>query len=73
MPPEKFQATFGLSWGKALADGVVYNAIDACKVLDVDSDGLGEFCIYSSATFSFSFVDELFQISQTNFGGRARK
>lgn len=40
VPADKFEAFFGISWEKALADGSVYNAIDACKVLDVDATGL---------------------------------
>jgi len=40
VPPEKFLDTFGLTWEQALADKSVYNAIDACKVLGVDADGL---------------------------------
>jgi hypothetical protein len=40
VPPAKFLEAFGLTYEQALADGSVYNAIDACKVLDVDADGL---------------------------------
>lgn len=40
MPEDKFEAGFGLSYKKALADGVVYNAIDGCKLLGVDAAGL---------------------------------
>ena len=41
VPEGKFDAEFGAgSWKKALADGVVYNALDACKVLGVDASGL---------------------------------
>mmetsp|Transcript_18753 Transcript_18753/g.29798 ORF Transcript_18753/g.29798 Transcript_18753/m.29798 type:complete len:380 (-) Transcript_18753:209-1348(-) len=39
-PPAKktaeFAKMFGMSWEKALADGLVYNAADACKELGVD-------------------------------------
>jgi hypothetical protein len=38
-PPEKgqaeFEKKFGLGWKKALADGVVYNAVDGCKRLGI--------------------------------------
>lgn len=40
VPADKFEASFGLAWAQALADGKVYNAIDACKVLNVDAQGL---------------------------------
>lgn len=40
VPAAKFEEAFGLSWQKALADGVVFNALDACKVLGVDAQGL---------------------------------
>ena len=40
VPADKFEKEFGLSWKQALADGVVYNALDACKVLGVDAMGL---------------------------------
>ena len=41
VPEDKFDAEFGAgSWKKALAEGVVYNALDACKVLGVDARGL---------------------------------
>jgi len=40
VPVEKFKQKFGLSWDDALAQGVVYNAKDACDVLGVDADGL---------------------------------
>ena len=29
VPAAKFEEAFGLSWKKALSDGVVYNALDA--------------------------------------------
>lgn len=40
VPPEKFESAFGVPWAKALAQGNVYNALDACKVLGVEADGL---------------------------------
>lgn len=40
VPAEKFEAAFGLPWKKALADGLVYNALDACDALGVDAAGL---------------------------------
>ena len=40
VPADKFEAGFGLSWKKALGDGVVYNALDACQELGVDAAGL---------------------------------
>lgn len=40
VPPQKFQDKFGLTWETALADKSVYNAIDACTYLGVDSEGL---------------------------------
>lgn len=40
VPADKFEKEFGLSWTKALEDGVVFNALDACKVLGVDASGL---------------------------------
>eukprot|EP01038_Epipyxis_sp_PR26KG_P006788 gene6788-9298_t len=42
VPPEKFLSSFGISWEKALSDGVVYNAIEACSYLGVDATGLDE-------------------------------
>lgn len=40
VPKDKFEATFGLSWDSALAENKVFNAIEACKVLGVDANGL---------------------------------
>lgn len=40
VPEEKFSQKFGLEWKDALAQGVVYNAKDACDVLGLDSAGL---------------------------------
>ena len=39
VPADKVQAAF-LSWQDALKAGSVYNTLDACKVLGLDSDGL---------------------------------
>jgi len=33
---EEFEAKFGVSWKKALEDGVVFNAVDGCKRLGID-------------------------------------
>ena len=38
VPPEKFEAQFGLTWEAALAAGNVYNAMDACAVLGITGD-----------------------------------
>jgi len=35
---EEFEAKWGLSWAKALEDGVVFNAVDGCKKLGIDGD-----------------------------------
>merc|ERR1712060_838653 len=40
VPDDKFQAQFGLSWKDALASGKVFNAMDGCKELGLDADGL---------------------------------
>ena len=40
MPADKFEKAFGLPWTKALADGTVFNALDACTQLGVDAAGL---------------------------------
>jgi hypothetical protein len=37
---DKFQAAFGKSWSEVLKSGQAYNAIDACKYLGVDAEGL---------------------------------
>jgi len=41
-PPEKtlgeFTTKFGVSWQQALAEGVVYNAVDACDMLGIDAE-----------------------------------
>jgi nucleoside diphosphate kinase len=35
---EEFGKKFGISWKQALADGIVYNAVDGCKKLGIDGD-----------------------------------
>jgi adenylate kinase family enzyme/nucleoside diphosphate kinase len=40
VPPEKFEAQFGVGWQAALDAGDVYNAMDACAELELDADGL---------------------------------
>lgn len=40
VPADKFKEAFGIEWDAALKDGVVFNAIDACKYLGVDATGL---------------------------------
>ena len=40
MPADKFEKEFGLNWQKALDAGVVFNALDACKYLGIDANGL---------------------------------
>jgi len=40
VPEDKFQAQFGLSWKDALASGKVFNAMDGCKELGIDADGM---------------------------------
>ena len=36
----EFTAKFGITWSQALADGRVYNAVDACDVLGMNGDAL---------------------------------
>eukprot|EP01035_Chromulina_nebulosa_P003252 gene3252-4428_t len=43
VPQEKFQQAFGLSWKDALEKGLVFNAMDACKHLGLDAEGLDKF------------------------------
>lgn len=38
MPAAKFEDKFGLSWESALKQGKVFNALDACKHLNIDAD-----------------------------------
>lgn len=40
VPADKFQDKFGLTWETALAEKVVFNAMDACTELGVDAVGL---------------------------------
>ena len=40
VPKEKFAKEFGLDFDDAVAKGLVFNALDACKYLGVDSEGL---------------------------------
>lgn len=40
VPADKFEKTFGIKWEDALAQGKVFNALDACKKLNVDADEL---------------------------------
>lgn len=40
VPPAKFEEKFGLKWSDALASGRAFNALDACKELNVDAAGL---------------------------------
>ena len=40
VPADKFEKEFGLSWEKALQQGVVYNALDACTYLGLSADEL---------------------------------
>merc|ERR1740117_1489863 len=40
VPEDKFKAQFGLEWKDALASGKVMNAMDGCKELGIDADGL---------------------------------
>lgn len=42
VPPELFKKQFGLEWKDALAQGVVYNAKDACVKLGLDANGLNK-------------------------------
>ena len=40
VPKQKFKDSFGLEWEDALNQGLVFNAIDACKYLGIDGAGL---------------------------------
>jgi len=42
VPKDKFEAEFGLSWEDALAQGIVYNASDACQFLGYDANQLND-------------------------------
>merc|ERR1712087_59482 len=39
---DEFKAAFDLEWSEALSQGLVFNAVDGCKKLDTDFDGLNE-------------------------------
>jgi len=45
VPEKKFEESFGLTWAEALESDRAFNALEACKVLDVDAAGLD--CIWS--------------------------
>lgn len=34
----EFETKWGISWAKALEDGIVYNAVDGCKKLGIDGE-----------------------------------
>lgn len=34
-PQEEFKTKFGVSWQDALSQGLVFNAVDACRALDL--------------------------------------
>ena len=40
VPEDVFQKTFGITWKEALEKNLCFNALDACKELNVDSAGL---------------------------------
>lgn len=40
--PAKFKKQFGKEWTQVLADGKAFNAMDACKILGVDANGLNK-------------------------------
>ena len=40
VPKDKFKAEFGVAFDDAVKEGIVFNAIDACKYLGVDALGL---------------------------------
>merc|ERR1712070_1299405 len=44
---DEFAAKFGITWEQALKDGCVYNAVDGCKVLGIDGDGMDK--VWASA------------------------
>jgi hypothetical protein len=44
----KFQEKFHLSWDDAVKEGVVYNALDACKYFGVTADGLDNLWQYAA-------------------------
>jgi len=40
VPNDKFKQQFGIDWQEALDSGKVFNALDGCKELGVDADGM---------------------------------
>lgn len=42
VPKDTFESEFGLSWDDALAQGIVYNAADACTFLSYDANQLND-------------------------------
>ncbi len=40
VPTQKFKDSFGIEWKDALDQGIVFNAIDACKYLGIDGAGI---------------------------------
>ncbi|CAE8717222.1 unnamed protein product [Polarella glacialis] len=39
---KEFETQFGVAWSKVMEEGLVYNAMDAAKKLDITTDELGE-------------------------------
>ncbi|CAE8717221.1 unnamed protein product [Polarella glacialis] len=39
---KEFETQFGVAWSKVMEEGLVYNAMDAAKKLDITADELGE-------------------------------
>ena len=42
VPADKFEKEFGIKWQDALSKGIVYNALDACKYLNITADQLDQ-------------------------------
>mmetsp|Transcript_24889 Transcript_24889/g.62225 ORF Transcript_24889/g.62225 Transcript_24889/m.62225 type:complete len:409 (-) Transcript_24889:101-1327(-) len=42
VPKDKFEAAFGIAWDQALKEGKVFNAMDACKELNIDAAGINK-------------------------------
>lgn len=42
VPNDKFKAQFGIDWADALKSGKVFNALDGCKELGVDAEGMAK-------------------------------
>jgi len=51
---EEFAKKFGISWKQALADGIVYNAVDGCARLGIDGDQMNN--IWAGAKKSGNLV-----------------